>query len=144
MKKLILSLTALLCVLCLTAGAFAENAGIPAVNGVLNYTLLEDGSGYEISGCSPDAETVTVPAEHEGLPVVAIAGEAFLECEKLKEFRTEENQAVFYAEDGVLFTVFSFTVTMYMLNKAMATLLVMVWNYFTKRAILTRKKRSEG
>ena len=104
MKKLILSLTALLCVLCLAAGAFAADAGIPAVNGVLAYTLLEDGSGYEISGCSPDAETVTVPAEHEGLPVVAIAGEAFLECGNLKEFRTEENQAVFYAEDGVLFT----------------------------------------
>ena len=51
---------------------------------------------------------------------------------------------ILFGEDGVLFTVFSFTVTMYMLNKAMATLLVMVWNYFTKRAMLTRKKRSES
>ncbi|MBQ9197485.1 MAG: GtrA family protein [Clostridia bacterium] len=39
-------------------------------------------------------------------------------------------------EDTVLLTVFGFTVTMYMLNKAISTLLVMVWNFFTKRAIL--------
>lgn len=39
-------------------------------------------------------------------------------------------------EDAVLFTLFGFTVTMYMLNKALSTLLVMIWNYFTKRAIL--------
>ena len=39
-------------------------------------------------------------------------------------------------EDTVLLTVFGFSVTMYMLNKALSTLLVMIWNYFTKRAIL--------
>lgn len=39
-------------------------------------------------------------------------------------------------EETVLFTIFGFAVSMYMLNKALATLLVMVWNYFTKRAIL--------
>ena len=39
-------------------------------------------------------------------------------------------------EDGQLFTAFGFTVTMYMLNKTLATLIVMIWNYFTKRAIL--------
>ena len=39
-------------------------------------------------------------------------------------------------EDGRLFTAFGFTVTMYMLNKTLATLIVMIWNYFTKRAIL--------
>ena len=41
-----------------------------------------------------------------------------------------------FGEDGVLLTLFGFTVTMYMLNKVLATVLVMVWNYFTKRAIL--------
>ena len=39
-------------------------------------------------------------------------------------------------EETVLFTLFGFTATMYMLNKVIATLLVMVWNYFTKRAVL--------
>ena len=39
-------------------------------------------------------------------------------------------------EDRLLLTVFRFEVRMYLLNKAIATLLVMVWNYFTKKAIL--------
>lgn len=41
-----------------------------------------------------------------------------------------------FGEDGTVFTLFSFTVKTYMVNKVLATLLVMVWNYFTKRAIL--------
>ena len=45
---------------------------------------------------------------------------------------------VIFGEDAVIFSVFSFTVTMYMVNKALATLIVMVWNYFTKRAILQK------
>jgi hypothetical protein len=43
---------------------------------------------------------------------------------------------VLFGEDQQLFTLFGFTVTMYMVNKALSTLIVMVWNYFTKRAIL--------
>ena len=43
-----------------------------------------------------------------------------------------------FGEDGVVLTVFSFTVTMYMVNKILATMIVMVWNYFSKRAILKR------
>lgn len=39
-------------------------------------------------------------------------------------------------EDTVLLTIFGFTVNMYMLNKCIATLIVMIWNYFTKRAVL--------
>ncbi len=51
-------------------------------------------------------------------------------------------------EDTVLFTVLGFTVSMYMLNKTLSTGIVMVWNYFTKRAILKHgllngKKRKE-
>jgi len=45
---------------------------------------------------------------------------------------------VLFGEDSVVLTVFSFTVTMYMVNKAISTLLVMVWNYFTKRVILRK------
>ncbi len=41
-----------------------------------------------------------------------------------------------FGEDQVVFTLLGFTVTMYMVNKALSTALVMVWNYFTKRAIL--------
>lgn len=45
---------------------------------------------------------------------------------------------VIFGEDAAILTVFSFTVTMYMVNKALATVIVMVWNYFTKRAILQK------
>jgi len=43
-----------------------------------------------------------------------------------------------FGEDTVLFTIFGFTVTMYMLNKTLSAAIVMVWNYFTKRAILKK------
>lgn len=53
-----------------------------------------------------------------------------------------------FGEDGVVLTLFGFTVTMYMVNKVLATAIVMVWNYFTKRAILKhglpRRKPSGG
>lgn|GEM_PF-88221 len=56
---------------------------------------------------------------------------------------------ILWGEDTVLLTVFSFTISMYMLNKVIATLLVMIWNYFTKRAILKKglpfaKKEASG
>ena len=45
---------------------------------------------------------------------------------------------VLFGEDQEIFTILGFTVTMYMVNKVLATLLVMVWNYFTKRYILRK------
>ncbi len=46
-----------------------------------------------------------------------------------------------FGEDQAVLQIFGFTVTMYMVNKVLSTLLVMVWNYFTKRALLTRDKK---
>ena len=43
-----------------------------------------------------------------------------------------------FGEDSVVLTVFGFVVTMYMVNTCLATVIVMVWNYFTKRYILRR------
>ena len=43
---------------------------------------------------------------------------------------------VMLGEDAVLLTLLGYPVTMYMLNKVLSTLLVMVWNYFTKKAVL--------
>ena len=43
-----------------------------------------------------------------------------------------------FGEDTVVLTLFGFTVTMYMINKVLSTGIVMVWNYFTKRAILKK------
>nr|MBR4281459.1 GtrA family protein [Clostridia bacterium] len=42
----------------------------------------------------------------------------------------------FLGEDAVLLTVCGFSVKVYMFNKVIATGLVMVWNYFTKRWLL--------
>ena len=82
-RRITLFLLALVCLLCAAAFASAEN---------LEYTLLEDGSGYEITGCDASAETVVIPAAYEGLPVTAIAGQAFLACENLEAFETEEGR----------------------------------------------------
>ncbi len=41
-----------------------------------------------------------------------------------------------FGEDAVVFTLFTLTVKAYMINKVIATFLVMVWNYFTKRWVL--------
>lgn len=46
-----------------------------------------------------------------------------------------------WGEDSVLVVLFSFPVSLYVLNKILSTCLVMVWNYFTKRLILTRSSR---
>ena len=43
-----------------------------------------------------------------------------------------------FGEDAAVLTLFGFTVTMYMVNKVLSTGIVMVWNYFTKRAILKK------
>ena len=48
-----------------------------------------------------------------------------------------------FGEEGVVLTVFGFAVRTYMINKVLSTLLVMIWNYFTKRFILGRKQKSE-
>ena len=42
-------------------------------------------------------------------------------------------------EDSVILTLGSRQVNMYVLNKCLATLIVMIWNYFSKRAVLYRK-----
>ena len=70
----------------------------------LTYEVLPDGSGVQVTGCDPAAESVTIPAEHDGLPVVSVKEGAFLDCTELTEFRAEEGQETFCTRDGVLFT----------------------------------------
>ena len=43
-----------------------------------------------------------------------------------------------WGEETVLFRLSSFAVSLYVLNKVLATGIVMVWNYFTKRYILVK------
>ncbi len=42
-------------------------------------------------------------------------------------------------EDAVILTLAGREINMYVLNKCLATLIVMIWNYFSKRAVLYRK-----
>lgn len=46
-----------------------------------------------------------------------------------------------FGEDTLLFALFGVEVKVYMLNKVIATGLVMVWNYFTKRYVLKQGNR---
>ena len=43
-----------------------------------------------------------------------------------------------FGEDALLFALFGMEIKVYMLNKVIATGLVMVWNYFTKRYVLRK------
>lgn len=71
----------------------------------LSFEPLEDGSGCRITGCTNPriAYTINIPAEWNGLPVKEIAGDAFKDCENLRAFTADSDQATFYAVDGVLF-----------------------------------------
>lgn len=68
------------------------------------FTLLKDGSGYELSRYTGTSPVTVIPAEYEGLPVKTIADRAFTEAENLIMFVTDKKQETFYAEEGVLFT----------------------------------------
>ena len=46
-----------------------------------------------------------------------------------------------YGEDALLFDLFGMEIKVYMLNKVIATGLVMVWNYFTKRYVLKQESK---
>ena len=48
---------------------------------------------------------------------------------------------VLLGEDAVILTLGTRVVNMYVLNKCLATLIVMIWNYFSKRAVLYRRAK---
>lgn len=70
----------------------------------LTFELMDDGTGYVITGCDKKALTANIPATYNGKPVKEIAGRAFIDCEKLRFFTTDSEQEIFYAVDGVLYT----------------------------------------
>ena len=47
-----------------------------------------------------------------------------------------------FGEDQTVVNIFTFTVSMYMLNKIWATLIVMIWNFITKKKILSSKTKN--
>ena len=93
----------------ITATAYNGVTGIfyvrvPNPRAELQYALTADGKGYEIVGCDPAAYTAHIPSTWNGLPVISIKGGAFKDCEKLRYFTVDQDQATFYEEGGVVFT----------------------------------------
>ncbi len=70
---------------------FYENSGIPEVRAYVressgtyeNLQYTEYGNHIEITGCDTSITNAVIPAEINGLPVTAIAENAFLECSGL-------------------------------------------------------------
>ncbi len=110
-----------------TESSFAIFASA-ADESVLTFTLSDDGTYYSVTGCDTTAEgEITIPAEHEGLPVTSIGDGAFQECWyitsvtipqsignigsyvfdnalNLESISVDENNTEYVSLDGVLFT----------------------------------------
>ena len=105
MKKSIRPALFLVLALLVFLACAAATAALAAPADQYLFTLLEDGSGYELTECKDKSITeAVIPAEYEGLPVKTIGDRAFTPCGKLTSFSVEEGQSVFYTEDRVLFT----------------------------------------
>ena len=80
--------------------------------GALNFTMIEDGSGYEVSGISMKREKqIIIPATHEGIPVKSIGPGAFLECDSITsivipESVTSIGSNAFYGCNSLVSAVF--------------------------------------
>ena len=51
---------------------------------LLNFTLIDDGTAYEVSSDSTHATHIVIPSEYNGLPVTRIGNDAFIEFRNLK------------------------------------------------------------
>lgn len=131
---------------------FAVSGGVCFLIEFALLVLLRDTCGLDTLAATPIAFTVSVIVNYLFCVkwVFPDAGKqgnkawiAFFVSSVMGLFLNEGLMWLFrvlFGEDAVVFTVFSFTVTMYMVNKVLATLIVMVWNYITKRYILKKLK----
>ena len=131
---------------------FAVSGGVCFLIEFALLVLLRDTCGLDTLAATPIAFTVSVIVNYLFCVkwVFPDAGKqgnkariAFFVSSVMGLFLNEGLMWLFrviFGEDAVVFTVFSFGVTMYMVNKVLATLIVMVWNYITKRYILKKLK----
>ncbi len=129
---------------------FAVSGGVCFLIEFALLVLLRDTCGLDTLAATPIAFTVSVIVNYLFCVkwVFPDAGKqgnkariAFFVSSVMGLFLNEGLMWLFrvlFGEDAVVFTVFSFTVNMYMVNKVLATLIVMVWNYITKRYILKK------
>lgn len=69
----------------------------------LEYELTADGAGYRVVGCTGDPGRITIPATHNGLPVVGFEPGAFKNCTHLTDIVLEEGHTVLYMENAALY-----------------------------------------
>lgn len=127
---------------------FVITGGVCFLVEFIVLVLLVDGLGLDTLLATPIAFAVSVVVNYllcmawvfEGTKDSGMAAKVgFAVTSVIGLFLNELLMLLFrvtLGEQAELVTLFGFTVTMYMLNKCLATLLVMVWNYFTKRAVL--------
>lgn len=73
-------------------GSTCYYCGIYTYSEGLDYELNEDGTGYVLKGLGEFTGTIlSIPATHEGLPVVGIKSEAFKGNSTIKELYVSEN-----------------------------------------------------
>lgn len=95
MKKRILTVLTATAALCLAAGLSACIKLPPVYDDpqeVLSFTLNEDGKSYSVSAGEDKkkVKNVSIPQNHEGLPVTGIAEEGFLNCNLLENVQIPE------------------------------------------------------
>ena len=131
---------------------FAVSGGVCFLIEFALLVLLRDTCGLDTLAATPIAFTVSVIVNYLFCVkwVFPDAGKqgnkariAFFVSSVMGLFLNEGLMWLFrviFGEDAVVFTVFSFTVTMYMVNTVLATLLVRGWTYITQRYILKKLK----
>ena len=72
-----------------------------------NVTYESDGTSYKVVSVAPDAVTITIPDEINGIPVrwgADTQTAPLASCTKLKAILTEDDSEMFRSTDGVLFS----------------------------------------
>ena len=129
---------------------FAITGGVCFLIELAALVALRDGAGLDTLIATPIAFLISVVFNYLFcikwvFPGAADSGKAKLWFFISSLIGLGLNEALMYlfrvlfGEDQVLLTLFGFQLTGYMFNKTLATLLVMIFNYFAKRWILKGK-----
>ena len=129
---------------------FAFTGGVCFLIELAALVALRDGAGLDTLIATPIAFLISVVFNYLFcikwvFPGAADSGKAKLWFFISSLIGLGLNEALMYlfrvlfGEDQVLLTLFGFQLTGYMFNKTLATLLVMIFNYFAKRWILKGK-----
>ena len=130
---------------------FAVTGGVCFLIELAALIVLRDGTGMDTLAATPIAFLISVAVNYLicirwVFPGAADSGKAKFWFLVSSLIGLGLNWLLMYlfrivlGEDQVLLTLFGFRVTGYMFNKTLATLLVMVFNYFAKRWILRGKQ----